>query len=213
MRTKDVMVLGLASLLAAALVWRAFDPAPKRAAAGAIASEQRSSDGSTSEARASEERLNGLHGEVVALRQQLAAQQLAAQQLAAVSGQAPVAPPPVEQAAPDRAADQRRLEEHLQGVVADFEAEPRDVNWARDRTEEFHRSFARGRLLEQAVQSVDCRSSMCRVEMLDNRSPDFFKELNDMVSTIGPHLPSMSGQRLTRPDGTAVAVYFFSKDS
>jgi hypothetical protein len=208
MRTKDVAVLGLAGLVAVALVWKAFEQSPKRDVRGAIAAEQGQSARSANGERTTEARLNLLQAQVLGLQQQLATQQLPS-----AAAESPVAPPPVEEATPDTEADQRRLEAHMQEVVASFEAESRDANWARARTEDFQKSFTRGNLLKQAVQSVDCRSTMCRVEMLDDRSPGFFKELNDMVSIIGSNLPSMSGQRVTRPDGTAVAVYFFSKDS
>jgi hypothetical protein len=208
MRTREIAVAGVAGLLVAATVWKVVDRAPKRGAQRVIATEQQLPESAASDARATEDRLNRLQAQVGELRQQLAIEQLAK-----ASAQVPVSPPPVESATPDRAAEQRRLEEHMQGIVADFEAESRDANWARDRTEEFQKSFARGSLLKKAVQSLDCRSTTCRVEMLDDRSADFFKELNDMVSIIGRSLPTMAGQRVTRPDGTAVAVYFFSKDS
>lgn len=75
---------------------------------------------------------------------------------------------------------------------------------------ELEASVASGALLKNAFQSVDCRTSMCRVEMLDDRSSGFFMQLNELVLSVAPHLPNMTGKHTKRPDGTAITIYYFS---
>lgn len=205
MQKKSVILVALGSAVCAVLVYQTLHRPAKRHTAPRISAEQ--SAAAPADGGATREQLSALQARVTDLQRQLDARAVVA-----VASALP-APPPIGEIAPDHAAEQRRLEEQMQQVATEFEAEPRDNNWARDRTAEFEASVARGNLLKGALQSLECRSSMCRVEMLDDRSPTFFNQLNEMISSVGAQLPSMAGERKKRPDGTAVAVYYFSKDS
>jgi len=46
---------------------------------------------------------------------------------------------------------------------------------------------------KKAIQSIDCRSSMCRVEMLDDRSQKFFFQLNDTVMNTASNFRACPG--------------------
>jgi len=200
--------MGLGVLVVAAASWKAFGAgpaarkvAPAREAAIEVTTPMASSNGS----REVQDRLDLLQAQVAGLRQELAERQAIA-----------VAAPANSAAAPDPAstADQDRvMRERLEQVQANFEAEPRDMKWSRATTTELGSAIAGGPMLQAAVLSVDCRSATCRVEMLDDRSPAFHRQLEALARTVGPDLPSMAGERVMRPDGTAIAVYYWSRGS
>jgi hypothetical protein len=207
-RIKDVAVLALLGVLAVASVYKLFQRSPKAHGPSGIASE------TGKDARGTDAQLNRLEQQVAGLQQQLTRQQWLASHSAAspvaAAPDASAAPPP---APPDEAADLARQQAEMDRVVADFEAESRDANWSRDITAAFQAQLDQQALLKGALQSLDCRASLCRLEMLDDRSPAFQTQLNRMALGLARQLPSMAGQRLTRADGTPIFVYFFSKNS
>lgn len=206
MRTKDVVVLALLGLLAAASVYKLFQRSPKPRARAPVAAE------AGKEVSVDAAQLNRLEQQVAGLQLQLARQQLApsspADSAPAPAAAADAAPPPI-----NEADEHARRQAEMDRVVAEFETESREANWSRDITAAFQAQFEKGALLKGALQSLDCRSSRCRLEMLDDRSPAFQNQLNQMAIELGRQLPSMAGQRITRADGKPVFVYFFSRSS
>jgi len=211
MRTKSIAIVVLGGVLAALVAWRALDGSPKRAIKAAHAAEQADPAAAPDPAVAMQAQLDNLQARVLELQQQVADGHASAAAVASVAA-ALSARPAANEPAPDSAEEHRRMKEHLDEVVADFEAEPRDEHWGRERTAEFQGWLAKSDLLKKAFQNLECRSSMCRVEMLDDRSQKFFAQLTEMVASVGQQLPTVTGQRKTRPDGTEIAVYYFSKE-
>jgi hypothetical protein len=207
--TKANVFIGAGVLMAAAVVWmvrsgiRPHDAAPKTAAHAAPVDSAPSDDADARELRA---RLDILQAQISGLQQQLADR----------AGNAVPAPPASSATSPkplDDTADKKRVIDRLEQVDLDFQVETRDPRWSRNTTSEFRSAVGRSDVLQKAFQSIDCRSTTCRVEMLDDRSPEFQRALMELAHTLTATVPSMSGRRLVRPDGTAVAVYYWSTGS
>jgi hypothetical protein len=207
-------MIGLAGLVAATAIaagWMALSHGGVRKGARALREEAPPSASAASAATSTEPgdvrdqvslmqaQLNGLLAE--------RAQEGALRPAPAAASSAPADP------AQEHAEADRRLRERVERVETDFQAELRDSKWSRAASSEFQTAVARNGLLQSAFQNIDCRSSTCRVEMLDDRSPDFRKQLQLLIRDIGPSLPIMTGHRETRADGTEVAIYYWSKNS
>jgi hypothetical protein len=200
--TKIIVLSGLACVAMGGAVWAlAARPKPSRSAAAAAQTPAESV--APANDRAMQDRLQLLEARIAGLQQQLAERGQAAPP-AAPTASAPIL---------DRAADEARAQEHIRQVEADFEAESRDPHWARETAADFEGVVAHNDRLKGAFQNIECRSSTCRVEMLDDRSKEFTLQLSELARTVGPNLPTMNGERKTRPDGTAVAVFYWSKGS
>jgi hypothetical protein len=111
------------------------------------------------------------------------------------------------------AAEDARREQYFEGVEADFDAEPSDPRWSRTTASEFQSSVARSDILRKALESIDCRSSTCRIELKDDPSPQFREQIQELARDVAPVVPSMKGHRFTKPDGTTSMVLYWSKGS
>jgi hypothetical protein len=208
-RTKSILVVVLSTLLAVGVVWKLLSPGPQRAIARALPAEQSQVTAGPDPNAAMQRQINQLQLRVMELQQQVAQNQAAAASSANASAALlPASDPPAE---PEQ--ERKQLQDHMDEVTAEFHAESRNAPWARDRAAEFQTSIDKHELLKKAIQSIECRTSMCRLEMLDDRSQKFFMQFNEMVMSTASNFPSMSGQRVKRPDGTPVTVYYFTKES
>jgi hypothetical protein len=151
-----------------------------------------------------------LREEVGLLRAQLngllaeRAQENTARSVAMAAPAAPIA------STPDHAAGDARLFEHVQKVETAFQAEARDPKFARQAADDFRTALTHSEVLQNAFQNIECRSTTCRVEMLDDRSAKFQGQLHQLIQEVGPTLPIMTGRRTVRQDGTPIAVYYWS---
>jgi hypothetical protein len=109
-------------------------------------------------------------------------------------------------------AEAGQWHELMARTETDFQAEPRDPRWASDTSAEMHAAVMERAALRAVFQSVDCRSTTCRLEMTDSPARDFSKQLRTLVMRVGPKLPTMMAEHHTRPDGTKTTVYYFTKD-
>jgi hypothetical protein len=209
-RKKSIWVALLVTLLVVGVAWKGLSPGPKRAVASVHAAEPSQPTTAPDPTLALQRQINQLQLRVMDLQQQVAQTQAAT---AAASANGATAALPAREAPMDAEQDRKQLQDHMDQVTAEFQAEIRDARWARDRAAEFQSAINKSELLKKAIQSIDCRTSMCRVEMLDDRSQKFFLQLNDMVMSNASNFPSMSGQHVKRADGTPVTVYYFTKDS
>jgi hypothetical protein len=117
---------------------------------------------------------------------------------------------PLAAARPD---PERYGRERLERLEAAFGAEARDRGWSEETSSAFRTGIMRGDRLRRALQTIDCRSETCRLEMADDRSPEFQQELQQLALDVGTELPSMAFHFVTKPDGTRSVVYFWSKHS
>jgi hypothetical protein len=205
--TKIIVLTGVACVVAAAVSWRVAAGRAKPAKpTGSVAAAEAEPTTAPANARAMQERLELLEARVAGLQEQLAERGAAAPLPARALAAAP-------DGAPDPATDERRLEEHMRQVEASFDVETRDPRWARETASKFQDVVAGSDQLKKAFQGIECRSSTCRLEMLDDRSREFYLRMSDLARAIGSELPTMNGERTTRPDGTAVAIYYYTKGS
>ena len=201
------VVTGLVAAAAGAVLWTAWParhPDPARAARGE--GEPAGGPHEAQGSRATDLKLALLQAQVTGLQAQLAGK--------AAPAPAP-AVPAAEQRTPEEvsAAEAKAWHELIAQTEMTFQAEARDPKWSQETSTAFRAAVMESGLLRAAFQNVDCRSSMCRVEMLDDRSPAFMTQLQNLILRVGPALPTMRGEHVTRPDGSKATIYYLSKES
>jgi hypothetical protein len=79
--------------------------------------------------------------------------------------------------------------EHMEQVAVEFELEARDARWAREAESKIQGVLATSRAMSDAVESLDCRSASCRVQLKANQSTNFEEDLLRVVHEVGSFLP------------------------
>jgi hypothetical protein len=106
--------------------------------------------------------------------------------------------------------DARKWHTHMADVHAKFKAEPRTSTWANSAKGALIENLGVDQALGSAVRNIECRSTMCRVELLDNRSAEFSKKLPEFLSRVGTALPMAEADFVENPDGTRTASIYLS---
>jgi hypothetical protein len=91
-------------------------------------------------------------------------------------------------ASPEQAAQLWR--EHMEQVAVEYEMETRDARWARDTESKIRGALATSRVLSDAVESLDCRSASCRIQLKPSQASNFDEDLLRVVHEVGSFLPS-----------------------
>ena len=202
------VVMGLVAAAAGAVLWVGW-PAHRSDAARTARAEGEAARAPRAEGQdshATDLKLALLQAQVTGLQAQLAGKP--------APTPAPAAPA-AEQRTPEEvsAAEAKAWHELIAQTEATFQAEARDPKWSQETSATFRAALMESSLLRAAFQNLDCRSSMCRVEMLDDRSPEFMTQLQNLILRVGPALPTMRGEHVTKPDGSKATIYYLSKES
>jgi hypothetical protein len=122
-------------------------------------------------------------------------------------------------ARPDRAADavsqaeqEQRVQDHITEVATGFAGEARDQRWANDTGLALESALASQELKALAVQSIDCRSKTCRVELEDDGSAVVSGAFPLLALQMAGTLPNIVSQRIERQNGRATVVLYMSRE-
>jgi len=145
--------------------------------------------------------------QVAALSAQLGALKPASSAEGAEPAAPPTAPLTVEQQVEhDRVA----WEEHMTAVEADFQAETRDGHWAQSAAAMLQDRAAADGVMRGAVKQIECRSTICRVEMVDDQKGPFGRQLPVFLQSLGGTFPTAQASTSNNPDGTKTLNVYFS---
>ena len=119
-----------------------------------------------------------------------------------------------EQRAPtleQRDAAKARWRSHMADVHERFLTQERDSGWARQTTAQLRDTIAEDPALSGALREVECRSTICRVQLLDDRSAGFAEHLPLYINGLGETLPVAEIDYVDNADGTrSTSVYLHS---
>jgi hypothetical protein len=145
---------------------------------------------------------------------------VAAAEIAAAAPTPAAAAPPSESAADSEAAHAKRWEDDarasLTSVESAFAAEPTNEPWAAPtRVALRDRLTAVSRSMSSAVHEIDCRSSICRVEVV-YRDADASRQFNEKAFT-DPNDRAWNGPVVitppqANPDGSVAAVMYLGRE-
>ncbi len=102
---------------------------------------------------------------------------------------------------------------HMAEVQESFVSQPRKPEWADSTRTALGDALRSDVVLGPLVGDIDCRSTTCRVEFINNTEPDFSGKVSEFFNQVGHLLPSMEADFATNPDGTKAARIYLSNDT
>jgi hypothetical protein len=109
-----------------------------------------------------------------------------------------------------RAEDEQRFNDYLGATAADFDREGRDPRWSSETGAALQAAFGSEDLKGVQYQNIDCRKTMCRVEIVDDGSGAAAEALHKVGTAIGSTLPNMLVDRVDHGNGRATMVLYLS---
>ena len=106
--------------------------------------------------------------------------------------------------------DKAQWEDQMVAVDADFEAEPRDSRWASSATNLLRDRATDDEVMRTALKQIDCRSTICRVDMIDDQKGDFARQLPVFLQSLGSAFPTGQASTVENPDGTRTLSIYLS---
>jgi hypothetical protein len=96
-------------------------------------------------------------------------------------------------------------------VEANYQSETRDPSWARETHEVIDAALGKLPALAKNVQSLECRSETCRLEIVDDGRPDFAKQLPTLQHGLNGKLPTIQFDYARQPDGSQRTILYMSR--
>jgi hypothetical protein len=106
---------------------------------------------------------------------------------------------------------ERQFDEHTATVAATFSGEPRDPTFALNTSDSLRVALDSDELAKMPVQTIDCRTKTCRVEIGDDGSGVVPQVLPMLMVRMADSLPNVIAQRHEQPNGRATMVLYMSK--
>jgi hypothetical protein len=106
---------------------------------------------------------------------------------------------------------ERQFDEHTAAVAATFSDEPRDPAFALATSDSLRVALDSDELAKMPVQTIDCRTKTCRVEIGDDGSGVVPQVLPMLMVRMADSLPNVIAQRVEQPNGRATMVLYMSK--
>jgi type IV secretory pathway VirB10-like protein len=111
----------------------------------------------------------------------------------------------------ERAKGELRWKEHVAAVAASFAREARDQRWSNEVAESLRATFGSEELAAATVQSIDCRTSTCRVEVQDDGSGKLPMIVPMLAVQMAGSLPNLVAEHIDQPNGKMMMVLYMSR--
>lgn len=143
-----------------------------------------------------------LDAELTAVRRRLDSSE------ASVRNTSPSSPDPEIDEAEARAQERQEWQEKIASTEWNFRQEPVEAAWAAHAAEKIQQAYEREELVDFPVQAVECRSTLCRVEVaLDEQT-------NQLIPLFALHVGDTFPRLTVKPvaDGDDRVVLFLTRD-
>lgn len=97
--------------------------------------------------------------------------------------------------------------EKMEVFESSFHTEPRDPGWSSSTLSAVREALDRDEALRAATLHLDCRSSLCRLELSDNGADSMSASIGSMGRKLMKVFPSIVGDRVD-VDGKSTLVYY-----
>jgi hypothetical protein len=126
-------------------------------------------------------------------------------------------PDPKPSQAPQRTADGRPVSERWRAIESDFDRQRVDARFSSEAGKALRAAFdprseEHAALAASVLDAVDCRTSLCRVEVVfDEKTVDRTALQFELAVSAGALLPKMTGVYSEQPDGKVRATFFLAR--
>jgi hypothetical protein len=119
----------------------------------------------------------------------------------------------------DRSSDQMLAEdpsekakqvyqERMETLESSFRSEPEDAKWSSNARSTVWELLNRDEALRVATRHLECRSSLCRMELAEDSSGALYGSMVSMARSLAKIFPRIEGNRIDGADGKATLVYY-----
>ncbi len=208
-----VLMAGLVSLGIAAilLVWRVQIPGQGRTKGEKVSVREDHPRGVEGQGRAESAEITALWREAVSLRLEIEALKTEVSRLAQASAAGPSEEGPARSELRENDNEEDVTSKHVSMVAKvadDFLREVRDPSRAAARESRIRELTEKSGPLRHAIQSVDCRSATCRVEMVDDAAANLGETMSLFISDLTGSLPLLTTDWVKAPDGTGRYILY-----
>ncbi len=147
-----------------------------------------------------------LRAEILALRSDMQAQK-------AASNKTPVQEQPNAQQnlTEMHAKEDNRIKKQGEVLEAGFQQQTTDPIWSEKTKNLVHDALANDNVTSKDIVDVECRNSMCRVELANDANSEGLK-IEEFPMKIGQELPHIMANQVKESDGSTTTVLYLSKD-
>jgi len=103
--------------------------------------------------------------------------------------------------------------DHMEQVAVEYDLEARDARWARETEAKIQGLLTTSRAVGDAVESLDCRSTSCRVRLKPSQATNYEDDLLRVVHEIGAFLPDTQFDAADPARGKRSTVLYLKKSS
>jgi hypothetical protein len=101
---------------------------------------------------------------------------------------------------------------NLEVLEAGFQQQTTDPVWSEKTKNLVQDGLFKDNLTAEDIIDVDCRNSMCRVELANNKDSDGLR-LEELPMKIGAELPNIVANQIKEKDGSTSTVLYLSRDT
>jgi hypothetical protein len=112
-----------------------------------------------------------------------------------------------------QAEERRKWQEHMDVVEAKFRAESNDTTWSTAALAKVRAVLASKKVFVGKVQSVECRSRTCRIEIADDVAFQVRTEMRNLILEWKDVFSSMETNLIEGTDGHMVHVLYVTRNS
>lgn len=201
--------IGLVGIAMGAYLLYRFSQSSAREPQGAAAPEAREEQGALVErSEAGQREISEIKAEIARLQYQLA---VLRQQPS--SNEPKIRSPETERGSDDAVvkdpSEKARMayKERMEAFESSFHTEPQDSGWSSNSLSAVHEALDKDEALRAAVLDLDCRSSLCRLELSDNGADSMSGSIASMARKLLRVFPSIVGDRVD-VGGKSTLVYY-----
>ena len=115
---------------------------------------------------------------------------------------------------PTALADEKRKRKELMDVrEAKFRQERPDRHWSLQASTKLQEVLDNDSTLRDAVQSIDCRSMTCRVEIADTQQINTSRSVHGLLLKVAGSLPQVTFNQIDDGNGGSTLVMYMSREA
>jgi hypothetical protein len=109
------------------------------------------------------------------------------------------------------AEEERKHKELMAAKESAFQQEPLDGQWAPQTSSSLREAMSNNPAMRDAVRTIECRSSTCRVEITDSEQVRSSKSLDNLITQVGGSLPQVTYNQIDEGNGESAMVMYMSR--
>lgn len=109
--------------------------------------------------------------------------------------------------------EKKEYQEKMESLEYRFYSEPEDSKWSSGALLAVQKAFSQNEAMRNAARKIECRSSMCRLEIADEQSESVLGAIDSFSQNLTPDLRRLVAHRIDEGEGKATVVLYVSREN